>query len=251
MSAYLQVNSVSRRFGGLRALDQCSFTAERNKTTCLVGPNGAGKTTIFNVVTGFISADEGDVTFNGETLTGKSPRDVIRRGIARTFQNLRLFDEMTVLDNVVVYLRGDEATGPIAALARPFHTHAEMKRKRDASMALLEEVGIAHKANDITRNLSYGQQKLLCIARALATGADLLLLDEPTSGLSQSALTAMVDMVEKLRASGRTLLVVEHNTRIVQRIADTIVFLHQGRALAQGLPADILNDPALADIYFG
>jgi ABC-type branched-subunit amino acid transport system ATPase component len=251
MAAYLEVNAVSRRFGGLRALDDCSFSVARNRTTCLVGPNGAGKTSIFNVITGFLRPDAGSIVFDGREIQGLAPRDIIRRGIARTFQNLRLFDEMTALDNVVVYVRGDAATGALSALFRPLRTQAEMKRRREEGMALLEEVGIAHKAGDIVRNLSYGQQKLLCIARVLATGADLLLLDEPTSGLSQSALSSMVEMVARLRERGHTMLVVEHNTRIVQDIADEIVFLHRGRALAQGAPQSILNDPALSDIYFG
>ena len=248
---YLQIEDVSKRFGGLQALDKCSFTIPRGKTTCLVGPNGAGKTTIFNVITGFLRPDEGTITFNGRVLNGLAPRQIIRGGIARTFQNLRVFEELTALDNVIVYLSGDEAVGPAAALARPFHTNAELKRKKERALKLLEDVGLAHKANDVPRNLSFGQQKLLCIARVLATGADLLLLDEPTSGLSQSALTNMVDMVHKLKEKGHTLLVVEHNTRMVQRIADEILFLDQGRLVAQGSPAKILSDPKLAEIYFG
>ena len=251
MTPYLQLEGISKRFGGLQALDKCSFTIPRGKTTCLVGPNGAGKTTIFNVITGCLRPDEGTVVFNGRTLNGLPPRAIIRGGIARTFQNLRVFDEMTALDNVIVYLSGDKAVGPIAALARPLHTNAELKRKKERALTLLEEVGLAHKANDVPRNLSFGQQKLLCIARVLATGADLLLLDEPTSGLSQTALTNMVDMVHKLKEKGHTLLVVEHNTRMVQRIADEILFLHQGRLVEQGSPQKILSDPKLAEIYFG
>jgi branched-chain amino acid transport system ATP-binding protein len=248
---YLEVSGVSKRFGGLRALDQCSFAIERGKITCLVGPNGAGKTTIFNVITGFLRPDEGIISFNSMALDGLTPRARIRGGIARTFQNLRLFGEMTALDNVIVYLKGDEAIGPMAALARPFHTHAAHRRMKEHALALLEEVGLAHKANETPANLSFGQQKLLCIARVLATGADLLLLDEPTSGLSQSALSGMVEIVHKLRDQGRTLLVVEHNTKIVQRIADEILFLHQGRLVTQGPPEKIVTDPKLAEIYFG
>ena len=251
MKDYLTIDGVSKRFGGLQALDNASFAIARNKTTCLVGPNGAGKTTLFNVITGFTRPDTGTVTFEGKPIGGLSPSEVIAAGIARTFQNLRVFEEMTALDNVIVYLADDEATGPVDALFRPFHTNAALRRKREAAYALLEEVKLAHKADDLVRNLSFGQQKLLCIARALATGAALLLLDEPTSGLSQSALSAMVDMVQALRERGHTLLVVEHNTRIVRRIADEIVFLDQGRTVAQGDPETIMSDPKLAEIYFG
>jgi ABC-type branched-subunit amino acid transport system ATPase component len=248
---YLEVKGVSKRFGGLQALDTCSFSISSGKTTCLVGPNGAGKTTIFNVITGFLRPEQGTVAFRGRVLNGCSPQHIIRLGIARTFQNLRLFTEMTAVDNVIVYLHGDVATGPLTALFRPFHTFRELSRKKDEVMTILESVGLAHKAHEHVQNLSFGQQKLLCIARALATGADLLLLDEPTSGLSQSALAGMVDMVHKLREQGRTLLVVEHNTRVVQRIADEVVFLHQGRLITQGAPEQIVTDPKLAEIYFG
>jgi len=251
IAPYLAVDAVSKRFGGLQALNDCSFTVERRKTTCLVGPNGAGKTTVFNVITGFIPPDGGTITFNGRPLNCLTPRNIVQGGIARTFQNLRLFEEMTALDNVIVYLSGDEATGPLAALARPFHVNNELKRKRARALAHLETVGLAHKADEVPKNLSYGQQKLLCIARILATEADVLLLDEPTSGLSQGALSAMVDMIHKLKEQGHTLLIVEHNTRMVQRIADEIIFLHQGHCLAQGAPGIILKDPKLTEIYFG
>lgn len=251
MPGYLEVDAISKSFGGLKALYRCSFSVARNRTTCLVGPNGAGKTTIFNVITGFIRPDEGSVRFQDKPLGTQTTREIIRGGIARTFQNLRLFDEMTAVDNVIVFLRGDTATGPLAALARPFHTQAELKRKTEAALGLLEKVGLVHKAHDNVQNLSFGQQKLLCIARVLATGAELLLLDEPTSGLSQSALSDMVDMVHKLREQGHSLLVVEHNTKIVQKIADEVVFLHQGRAITQGAPDAIIADPKLAEIYFG
>ncbi|MCC6377308.1 MAG: ABC transporter ATP-binding protein [Burkholderiales bacterium] len=247
----LEVRSVSRRFGGLQALDACSFEVERQRSTCLVGPNGAGKTTVFNVITGFVRPDQGTIRYNGEPIHGRPTRDIVRLGIARTFQNLRLFAEMTALENVMVYLRDDDGTGPVEAILRPWRTGAALRRKEEAAQALLAEVGLGHKSGEVVRNLSFGQQKLLCIARVLATGAELLLLDEPTSGLSQSALTAMVDLVDKLRSQGRTLLVVEHNTRVVQRIADEILFLHQGRLIARGTPAEILGDPALAAIYFG
>jgi len=251
MKDYLKIDGVSKRFGGLQALDNASFAIERSKTTCLVGPNGAGKTTLFNVITGFTRPDAGTVTFEGKVISDLDPSRVIAAGIARTFQNLRVFEEMTALDNVIVYLADEAGTGPIEALFRPLHTNACLRRKREAAYELLKEVKLEHKANDFVRNLSFGQQKLLCIARALATGATLLLLDEPTSGLSQSALSAMVDMVQALRERGHTLLVVEHNTRIVRRIADEIVFLDQGHTVAQGDPERIMNDPKLAEIYFG
>jgi branched-chain amino acid transport system ATP-binding protein len=249
--AYLTVETVSKRFGGLKALDRCSFTVAPNRTTCLVGPNGAGKTSVFNVVTGFIRADEGTIRFRDHDITGLSRHEIVQRGIARTFQNLRLFDDMTAADNVVVCLGDETANGPLTAMLRPFHTNAVVRRKTEAAVAILEEVGLGHKAFAPTASLSYGQKKLLCIARVLATGAELLLLDEPTSGLSAGALETMVEMVRKLKGGGKTLLVVEHNTRIVQKIADDVLFLHQGRLIASGTPAEIIENDELGRIYFG
>jgi branched-chain amino acid transport system ATP-binding protein len=251
MATYLEVDSVTKYFGGLCALDKCSFTIARNKITCLVGPNGAGKTTIFNVITGFIHADEGRVSFQGQLLNGLSANERIRQGIARTFQNLRLFNEMSVLDNVIVYLGGTAAFGPGAALARPLWTHREFRKKTEAALAILDQVGLAHAAHMVVRNLGFGQQKLLCIARILATGAELLLLDEPASGLHASSLNDVAELVFKLRDRGKTLLIVEHNTRVVQKMADEVLFLHQGHLLARGTPEQIIHDPKLAEIYFG
>ena len=249
--AYLTVESVSKRFGGLKALDDCSFTVAPKRTTCLVGPNGAGKTSVFNVITGFIRAEEGRIHFHDRDITGLSRHEIVQRGIARTFQNLRLFDDMTAADNVVVCLGDETANGPLMAMLRPFHTNAVVRRKTEAAVAILEEVGLGHKAFAPTASLSFGQKKLLCIARVLATGAELLLLDEPTSGLSAGALETMVEMVRKLKDGGRTLLVVEHNTRIVQKIADDVLFLHQGRLIASGTPAEIIENDELGRIYFG
>ena len=249
--AYLTVENVSKRFGGLKALDDCSFVVAPKRTTSLVGPNGAGKTSVFNVITGFIRADEGRIRFQDRDITGLSRHEIVQRGIARTFQNLRLFDDMTAADNVVVCLGDESANGPLMAMLRPFHTNAVVRRKTEAAVAILEEVGLGHKAFAPVTSLSYGQKKLLCIARVLATGAELLLLDEPTSGLSAGALETMVEMVRKLKDGGKTLLVVEHNTRIVQKIADDVLFLHQGRLIASGTPAEIIENDELGRIYFG
>jgi branched-chain amino acid transport system ATP-binding protein len=248
---YLDVAGVSKRFGGLRALDDCSFTVAHRQITCLVGPNGAGKTSVFNVVTGFIRPDAGTVHFQGRMLTGMLPRRVVGLGICRSFQNLRLFNDLSVLDNVTVYLPSRTDENPFRAVLRPLRSGTERRQRAAAAMAILEEVGLAARARDFVRNLSYGEQKLLCIARLLASRADLLLLDEPASGLSAQALEGMIDLLLRLKAQGKTFLVVEHNTGIVERLADRVVFLHQGHVLAQGEPQAIIADPALGEIYFG
>ncbi len=252
MSApYLEVSGVSKRFGGLQALNRCSFTASRGQITCLVGPNGAGKTSVFNVITGFIRPDAGAVRFAGHTLTGMLARRIVALGICRSFQNLRVFTDLSVLDNVTVYLPSRTDENPFRPVLRPLRTETERKQRRAHAMSVLEEVGLAHRAADVVRNLSYGEQKLLCVARLLASGAELLLLDEPTSGLSAQALEGMIELVLRLKATGRSFLVVEHNTGIVQRLADCVVFLHQGHVLAQGEPSAIIADPKLGEIYFG
>ncbi len=249
--AYLEVAGVSKRFGGLQALDDCTFSVPHGQITCLVGPNGAGKTTVFNAITGFLDPDNGRVTFQGRVLTGMPSRQIVDLGVCRSFQNLRLFTEITVLDNVTVYLPGRTDENPFRPVLRPFHATAERRKRRAAGQAILEEVGLADRADDYVRNLSYGEQKLLCVARLLASGSELLLLDEPASGLSAEALERMIALLLQLKGKGKTFLVVEHNTRVVRRIADRVVFLHQGHVLAQGDPESIIADPALADIYFG
>ena len=251
MTAYLQVAGLEKSFGGLRALQDCSFTIAQGRITCLVGPNGAGKTTIFNVITGFLKPDQGNVTFRGRSLDGFTPQAVVHAGIARTFQNLRLFADLTALDNVMVGLQHQFAEEPLGAIFRPLHTASAQARRRQEALQTLDHVGLADRARDLVRNLSYGEQKLLTVARVLATGAELLLLDEPASGLSAGALDAVMALLRRLQTEGKTLLVVEHNTRVVQQIADEVLFLHQGHLMAQGTPDQIISDPALAEIYFG
>ncbi|HVY16213.1 MAG TPA: ABC transporter ATP-binding protein [Rhodopila sp.] len=251
MSAYLQAEGVEVRFGGLRALRDCSFTVQQGRITCLVGPNGAGKTTIFNVITGFLRPQAGHVAFKGQSLDGWKPQAIVAAGIARTFQNLRLFVDLTAVDNVLASLPHQAGEEPLSAVFRPLHVMTHQRRRRAEAMAILEHVGLAKRAGDFVRNLSYGEQKLLIIARVLATGAELLLLDEPASGLSASALDNVMALLRRLQAEGKTLLVVEHNTRVVQQIADDVLFLHQGHLMAQGSPETIINDPALSEIYFG
>jgi branched-chain amino acid transport system ATP-binding protein len=251
VTVYLQVTGLDHRFGGLHALQDCSFAIEQGRITCLVGPNGAGKTTIFNVITGFLQPDEGSIAFRDRRLDRLRPQAIVRAGIARTFQNLRLFTDLTALDNVMIGIAHQFGEEPIGAIFRPLHTARVQKRRRQEAFATLDHVGLADRAHDVVRNLSYGEQKLLTVARVLATGAELLLLDEPASGLSAGALDAVMALLRRLQDDGKTLLVVEHNTRVVQQIADEVLFLHQGHLMAQGTPDRIISDPVLAEIYFG
>jgi branched-chain amino acid transport system ATP-binding protein len=251
VTPYLQTKAVEVSFGGLKALRDCSFTIGQGRISCLVGPNGAGKTTIFNVITGFLQPDSGSVTFKGQTIDGWRPQSIVAAGIARTFQNLRLFTDLTAVDNVLASLPTQAGETPLGAIFRPLHVSKAGRMRRAEALEILDHVGLANRATDYVRNLSYGEQKLLIIARVLATGAELLLLDEPASGLSASALDSVMALLRRLQSEGKTLLVVEHNTRVVQQIADDVLFLHQGHLMAQGTPEAIVNDPALAEIYFG
>jgi branched-chain amino acid transport system ATP-binding protein len=251
VSEYLTVSGLEVSFGGLRALRDCGFTVEQGRITCLVGPNGAGKTTIFNVITGFLRPNAGTVSFRGRSLDGLRAQSIVAAGIARTFQNLRLFVDLTALDNVVVALPAQSGEEPLAAIFRPLRVARAHRTRREEAMRILEHVGLADRAHDFVRNLSYGEQKLLTVARGLATGAELLLLDEPASGMSAAALDRIMGLLRTLQSEGKTLLVVEHNTRVVQQIADDVLFLHQGHLMARGTPAEIIRDPALAEIYFG
>jgi branched-chain amino acid transport system ATP-binding protein len=251
LSDYLRVEGLNKSFGGLQALRDCSFAIAAGCITCLVGPNGAGKTTIFNAITGFLRPDAGTISFRGRLLDGLSPQAIVRHGIARTFQSLRLFNDLSALDNVLVGIGTQFGEEPLSALLRPLHTARVQQRHAKQALATLEHVGLGARAREKVRNLSYGEQKLLAVARVLATGAELLLLDEPASGMSAGALETIMKLLRRLRNEGKTLLVVEHNTRVVQQIADEVLFLHQGHLMAQGKPQQIIGDPALADIYFG
>jgi branched-chain amino acid transport system ATP-binding protein len=251
VSEYLTATGLEVRFGGLLALRDCGFTVEKGRITCLVGPNGAGKTTIFNVITGFLRPNAGSVSFQGQPLDGMKPQAIVAAGIARTFQNLRLFVDLTALDNVVAALPAQAGEEPLSAIFRPLHVARAQAVRRQEAMRILDHVGVADRAHDYVRNLSYGEQKLLTVARALATGAELLLLDEPASGLAASALDQIMALLRQLQTEGKTLLVVEHNTRVVQQIADEVLFLHQGHLMARGTPEEIISDPSLGEIYFG
>ena len=251
MTDYLTAAAINVSFGGLRALQDCGFVVRQGRITCLVGPNGAGKTTIFNVITGFLKPDTGTVSFRGQSLDGLTPRAIVAAGIARTFQNLRLFVDLTALDNVAAALPNQIGEGPLTAIFRPFQVARATSERRAEAARILDHVGLAARASDFVRDLSYGEQKLLTIARVLATGAELLLLDEPASGLSAGALDLIMALLRRLQADGKTLLVVEHNTRVVRQIADDVLFLHQGHLMAHGSPEDIIADPELGKIYFG
>ncbi|HYM03262.1 MAG TPA: branched-chain amino acid ABC transporter ATP-binding protein/permease [Stellaceae bacterium] len=242
---------LERRFGGIVAVSGLDIELRRGRVTGLIGPNGAGKTTAFNLLTGFLQPNSGTVSLNGAALTGEKPHRIVRRGMARSFQDLKLFSRMTVLDNVMVALPRQKGDNLLRVYLTPWVVAAEETANRARALAILDFVGLAAKAEDTAENLSYAEEKLLVIARLVATGAEVLLFDEPLSGLAPNTLEAIFPIIRRLAASGKTICIIEHNLDVIRGLCDTAVFLDEGRKLAEDAPDRLIADPALAARYFG
>ena len=250
-SPIVSVQRVARSFGGIQAVDDCSFDVRPGLITGLIGPNGAGKTTLFNLITGFLSADRGSIRLRGKELLGLAPHQVERLGVVRTFQHLRLWSKMSVLENVLLGCATPAGENVLSLFLRAGAVRAEETRARERAMEVLEFFGLADRVHELAEDLAYPEQKLLSMARIFATDAPVMLLDEPTSGLDSESLAKIVPMVRRLIDHGKTILLIEHNMELIAELSDQVVFLHQGRVLAAGVPADITRDPALTEIYFG
>ncbi|KAA2261612.1 ABC transporter ATP-binding protein [Solihabitans fulvus] len=247
----LAMQDVTLQFGGLVALDSVNFEIRRGEILGLIGPNGAGKTTCFNVMTGVYRPTSGQVVLEDRPLGKRKRHEITQLGIARTFQNIRLFGEMTTLENVVVGADARHKTSVLGALARVPRHHREEREAVERGMALLEFVGIADRAADKAKNLPYGYQRRLEIARALATEPKLLCLDEPAAGFNPAEKEELMGLIRKIRGDGYTVLLIEHDMRLVMGVTDRIVVLEFGKKIAEGVPAEIRDNPAVIAAYLG
>ncbi len=253
MKTLFEARGLSKRFGGVHALKDMSLSVREGEIVGLIGPNGAGKTSFFNCITGLMPLDEGQILFHGgkENLCGLSSDKILRKGLARTFQNLRIFKNMTLLENVAVGMHARTSSGLWDAFLRTRRYHVEEKKIEKRSLELLEWIGLLAEAQEVAANLSYGNQKRLEIARALASDPKLLLLDEPVAGMNPSEKEEISLLVRRIQARGIAILLIEHDMRVVMPLSERVVVMDQGQKIAEGTPDQIQKNARVIRAYLG
>lgn len=249
--ALLNVRGLSKRFGGVAAIRDVSLSVDDKEIVGLIGPNGAGKTSFFNAITGLLKPDAGVVEFRGRRTDRLAPHRILRAGIARTFQNLRIFRNMTVLENVAIGFHSRTRSGLADALLRSRRWHVEEKKIFTEAIELLNFIGLGKEGNEVAANLSYGGQKRLEIARALACGPRLLLLDEPVAGMNATEKEEITRLVRKIREKGMAVLIIEHDMKVVMPLSDRVIVMDEGEKIADGSPEEIQRNPRVVQAYLG
>ena len=247
----LETHGLTKKFGGLTAVGDVDLKVHKGKICSLIGPNGAGKTTFFNVVTGIYRPDGGDVEFNGERIDGRKPHQIVEKGIARTFQNIRLFQNMTCLENIMA---GQHCRASAGVWTSIFHSAGQREEERQIQATAekrLRQVGLEPVGNELAKNIAYGNQRMLEIGRALASNPSLLVLDEPSSGLNPKESEDLIAFLKKIIKEDLTILIIEHDMNVVMGISDWVVVMDEGRKIAEGPPQTVYNEPVVVEAYLG